>query len=419
MSSAHRTHATAVAALVLGLTQPALAQTAQDEAVASRPRPDFAPSCLRLASSDRLQQGGFRLCPTLDISVAYDDNVLRTQSDTRSDTQTRLAPALDLISDWDRNAFSIGLRGTFTRFADVTNNDSDDYELRSAGRLDIMDGVAADAVLSVARSHVNRDDPDSAGAANDVDTFFLTTQRLGFSYAPGDFSFGIGATARQYDYRDNGAIDNDDQDRDEVDFRLNAGYAFGSGLSVFVTPSYGVRRYDRAPDAAGDIRDSDIFDIRAGLSYDISGVTFAEFSAGWFQQRFDDPDFADSSGTSFKGRLLWNFTDLQTLDLTIDRTIDETTQAGVSSIVNTGVALGIDFDIADNFLLNTRAAYRNASFEGGSRDDDTLSGGLTMTYFINEYLNATASYDYTRRTSNVAGSDFQSNQLRLSLKIKL
>jgi len=399
------------------LAVPAIAQTAQDDAVANRPRPDFAASCVRLAATD--EQGGLRLCPTLDLSVAYDDNVFRTQDNQQSDVLTRLTPALNLSSDWDRHSVSAGLRAAITRFGDVTNNDSTDYELRGAGRLDISDGIAANGALSVGRFHVNRDDPDSAGAANDVDRFFLSTGSAGLTYGPGDLSLGLSATLRQYDYRDNGAIDNDDQDRLEYDINLNAAFAFGSGLSVFVTPSYRLRRYDRTPDAAGDIRDSAGYDIRAGLSYDVSGVTFVEFSAGLFEQRFDDPNFADSTGTSFAGRLLWNLTDLQTLNLGLDRSIDETTQVGVSSVINTSVTLGIDFDIADNFVLNTRAGYSNADFASSTREDDTLSGGLTMTYFVNEYVNATLSYDHTRRSSTAVGQDFQSNQLRLAIRAQL
>ncbi|MHA1570641.1 MAG: outer membrane beta-barrel protein [Alphaproteobacteria bacterium] len=405
--------------VVVGLASLAHAQTAQDDAVANRPRPDFAPSCIRLTATDAAGEGGLRLCPTLDVSIAYDDNVFRTQDNRQSDLLTRFKPAVNISSDWDRHAVSAGLRAEITRFADVTNNDATDYALRSAGRLDVMDGIAANAAVSLGRFHVNRDDPDSAGAANDVDRFFLTTGSAGVTYGPGDLSLGLSTTVRSYDYRDNGAIDNDDQDRREYDISLNAGFAFGSGLSVFVTPSYRLRRYDRTPDSAGDIRDSAGYDIRAGLSYDISGVTFVEFSAGVFEQRFDDPNFADSSGLSFAGRLLWNFTDLQTLDLGLDRSIDETTQAGVSSVINTSVTLGIDFDIADNFVLNTRTAYRNADFESSGRNDDTVSGGLSMTYFVNEYLNATLSYDHTRRTSTAVGQDFRSNQLRLALRVQM
>ncbi len=408
-----------VALSVVGFAAAAAAQTAQDEAVANRPRPDFAASCIRLGSVRGAEEGGLRLCPTLDLSVAYDDNVFRTDQNTQSDTSTRLAPAVSLNSDWDRHAVSLGLQGAFTRFADVGNNDSDDYDLRASGRLDVDDGIAADVSASLGRFHVDRDDPDSAGAASDVDRFFLATESLGFNYGPGDLSVGITGTARQYDYRDNGVIDNDDQDRDEYGLSLNTGFAFGSGLSVFVAPSYRIVRYDRTPDSAGVIRDSDGYDIRAGLSYDISGVSFVEFSAGFFEQSFDDPSFADTSGTSVRGRLLWNITDLQTLDFAVDRAIDETTQPGVSAIVNTNVTLGIDFDIADNFLLNTRTAYRNADFESDTRTDDTVSAGLTMTYFVNEYFNATASYDHTRRSSNAAGRDFIANQVRLALRVQL
>ena len=405
--------------LTVGLAPIARAQTAQDDAVANRSRPDFTPSCIRLTATDPGQEGGLRLCPTLDLSVAYDDNVFRTQNDQQSDVLTRFAPALNLSSDWDRHSVSAGVRAEITRFGDITNNDSTDYDLRSAGRLDVIDGIAANAALSLGRFHVNRDDPDSAGAANDVDRFSLTTGSLGFTYGPGDLSLGLTATARDYDYRDNGAIDNDDQDRREFDIDFNVGFAFGSGLSVFLNPSYRLRNYDRTPDSAGDIRDSTGYDIRAGLSYDVSGVTFVEFSAGVFEQRFDDPNFADSTGTSFAGRLLWNFTDLQTLDLGLDRSIDETTQIGVSNVINTNVTLGIDFDIADNFVLNTRAAYANADFENSGRDDDTVTGGASMTYFVNEYVNATLSYDHTRRRSTAVGEDFRSNQLRLSLRAQL
>ncbi len=396
---------------------PAHGQTALDDAVANRSRPDFDAQCIRAGAADpTVEAGGIVICPTVNITTQYEDNVFRDATNERGDISATISPALSVATDLDAHALSVTGAIAATRYASEDNNDSTDYTVSGSGRLDVAADVSTTLGLSAGRFHRDRGDPDSSGAGQDVDKFTSTSESLGLTYAPSDFSFTVTVGARQLDFSNTGTVNNDDQDRAEYTAAFRAGLGLGSGLSVFIRPRIQVTRYDQR--SAGVTRDSDGYDIQAGASYDLSGVTFVEVGVGAFSRDFDDPTFGDASGASVSGRVVWNPTDLQTVTLTADRGLSETAQVGASSIIDTSVGATVDFDVAENVALNTSLSYANQEFQDDPRDDDVWRAGIGAQLFINEYARATAGVAHERRRSSVAGNDFDANTFTVGLNLQ-
>ncbi len=407
-----------LSAVTVGTTgTPSHGQTALDGAVANQSRPDFDAQCIRAGAADpSIEAGGIVICPTVALTTQYEDNVFRDADDERGDFSATIRPSVSATTDLDAHSLSVTGAIAATRYASEDNNDSTDYTLSGAGRLDVAADVSSTLRLSAGRFHRDRADPDSSGAGQDVDKFTTFAQSLGLSYAPSEFSFSITVGARQLDFSNTGAVNNDDEDRDEYSAALRAGVDLGSGLSVFIRPQLQVVRYDQR--SAGVIRDSDGYDVQAGASYDVSGVTFVEIGVGAFSRDFDDPSFGDASGASVSGRIVWNPTDLQTVTLTADRGLRETAQAGASSVIDTSVGAAVDFDLADNLVLNTSLAYANQDFQDDPRDDDIWTAGIGAQLFINEYARATAGARHQRRRSSLAGNDFDANTFTVGLNLQ-
>lgn len=410
--------ATGVSLLLAGA---AAAQTALDDSVLQRPRPDYDQLCFGIdrAFNDGSGPGSpIQICPELTVRGGYTDNVFRTEADAEGDTFVAIEPSLSVRTDGDAFNAEIGARGTFTRQQDLSRNDSDDYEGRAAGRVDITEDLSVSANGSFAQLHEARDDPDRASAALDVTEYTLGREHLAFEYRPVDWLFRLAGEARQVDYRDNGAIENDDRDRSEYELIARAGRNFGSGLTLFVEPTYNMRRYRNTPDAAGTVRDSEGYAVRAGVTYDVTGVTFIELGGGYFEQRFDDPSFGNESGFSVAGRVVWNPSDPATLTLDVGRAVTESTLAGVSAVVDTDIAVGLDYEIRDRLLLTSGASYHNSDFGESGRVDDSYGARLGLIGLINEYMSLTASYAYAERVSDTIGEDFRSNTFLLSLDLQ-
>lgn len=405
-----------VSAIAAGAFSRAHAQTAVDDSVANRARPDFAARCIDLGADTASQTGGFRVCPTLAAETRFEDNVFRDADDERADVSLRVAPAVRVASDWAAHALSFSGAISATRYKTETSNDSTDYRLGANGRIDVSDDVRMDLGASWARSHRDRGDADSAGVGEEVDVFDRTSQSVGVRYAPSEFSFGVDVEVAQLDFKDTGAIDNDDEDRTEYDLSVRAAVALGSGISLFVTPRLEVRDFDLV--VGGVDRDSQGYDVQVGASYDLSGVTFLQAGVGAFRRDFDNPDFAEETGASVSARAVWNATDLQTVTLSASRGLEETGEAGASSVVQTNVAVGVDFDLADNLVLNTRFSFQNEDFGDSGRDDDVYSAGIGTEFFINNVVRASASAQHQRRRSTLSAEDFDANTVGVGLRLQ-
>lgn len=413
----------AAAALVIAAAAvgTAFAQSAKDTSVMRRPRPHFRPLCVPtdLGLTGEEGAGGFLVCPRLHVTGGYDDNVFREQDGTKDDAFTRISPRLDIRSTWENHAVGLQARGDITRFAELTNNDWTDFQVRAQGRLDVREDVYAVARTSVGRFHEDRDDPDAPPGVAGINQFFQGEEQLRLTYQPTDLVFRLEGRARQIDWQDNGFIDNDDRDRNEYEVSFRAGMAYAEEFLFFVEPSYNVRRYRRERDFAGFNRDSQGYDLRAGVLYDVAGLTFLEVSAGYFQQDFDDPRFATADGVSARLDMTWNPTDLMTVNMSAGRSVAETTQLGVSSIVESHAALGVEYEVDYNLLFDSMARFRRDRFEGSPRRDDNLFARAGVVYLMNEYLSWKLDYQYSQRDSNISGADFVSNTFMLTLRGQL
>ncbi|MBI3452387.1 MAG: outer membrane beta-barrel protein [Rhodospirillales bacterium] len=147
-----------MAILTAAATGPAAAQTAKEDSVTQRGRPDFEPLGLDLdLVVDKLGRmvgvvdgpprdpqnfaTGIVARPSLGIQHQVDDNIYRLQNNPQSDRITVFQPGLNLSTDWDNHSLSFGVSGAFGRYTRFTAEDYDDYTLSTSGRLDISEDL--------------------------------------------------------------------------------------------------------------------------------------------------------------------------------------------------------------------------------------------------------------------------------------
>ena len=109
---------------------------------------------------------------------------------------------------------------------------------------------------------------------------------------------------------------------------------------------------------------------------------------------------------------------LTTLTASFLRAIEE--DAATTSTVGytlTHGALVLDHEYARNILFQARGSADQAAYQQGGGQATILAGGLGVTWLLNRKMQATMSYDHTRRLSG--STSFSENVVLLHLHFAL
>jgi hypothetical protein len=131
--------------LVMAMLAPAFpavvaAQTAEQDSVQKRSRPDFDPigieldeflGVVGLVSAKTIAQkssplSSFVVKPSFSVTGIYDSNIFLTENNVVGDKRVEYRPQVAIQSDWGRHSFGITGFGVLGRYAEYTDEDFDD-----------------------------------------------------------------------------------------------------------------------------------------------------------------------------------------------------------------------------------------------------------------------------------------------------
>ena len=395
--------------------------TAKQDSVMERPRPLYDPLGIPIGGDASDPGSPFIFLPRLETDFGWESNVYRedTNENPEDDFFVRSQATLALRSQFEVHSFGLSARGAIKRYFQETNNDWNEAEILASGTLSISEEFSVSTRAGSGFFHEERDDPDAPGADDNVNQFWRHLAFLSANFTPGDFLLRVEGGGERFNYRDNGGINNDDRDYNNYVVRTRVGYTLLPGITAFVEPEYNWRVYDQTFDDNGFERDSEGWSVIGGVTYDLTGVAFLEIGAGYFEQDYDDPNFADSNGWTGTALLTWNPTEVMTITGELTRGVRETTLNGVSGVVDTTTGLGLDYEITEQLLWNSKADYTWQDFKSSSREDQLLHGRGGLIYLMNEYIETGLSYEYQQRWSNAASEDFRLHRLLLTLSLQM
>lgn len=367
---------------------------------------EFKPKGVRL--------GAFSLFPKVVVEEKYNSNLYKEQTGAEDDWITDIEPSLSLRSGWSKHMLRLDAKSNIGRYMDKDDDNYEDYELRSRGRLDATNALSFSGDVQYQHGHEARGGDDvasDAAAPIEKDTFFT---ELGMKYRPNRWGLELKGEYDVYDLDDNRAINgattnNDDRDRKDVIGTARLGYEFHKGYEAYVKGVFNDRDYDDKVDDNNLNRDSDGYKAQAGIAINLSKLLRADFGAGYMEQDYSDNALKDVSGWSGDARLTWYVTPLSTIRGTIVRSIDETTASGVSAALGTRYGIGIDHDLMRNLRLTGDAKYSESDYEGGTRKDDKWTLSAEVDYKLNRNFFASAMIEYENRDSNQNVNDYDRN----------
>jgi hypothetical protein len=380
------------------------------QTVLARSRPAYDPIGVHV--------GGFMFYPSLSAQESYDSNVFATRSSQKSDFITSLAPALDLMSNWDRDALNFHLDSRNLIYADHDTENINDYTFSSNGRWDFSRDTQFFGGLGYKVRHEARSSPNNIFGSKSPTEYADYGGSIGGQRNFGRLSFRLDGTYDKFDFRNdetNSGVPLNEERRnyDQKAVTLHTGYELGPLREVYLLTGYNWRSYDFSADISGFDRNSTGFVTAVGARYDLTGILFADVFVGYRQQDYADSRLRPAEGPTGGAKLTWNVTRLTTITGSVDREVRETDISNASSYFATVGQLRVDHELLRNLILGGHASYEQDGFNGISRDDNIFGGGFDARYLINQYFWVSGGYDYRNRDSNQSSANYDAHVVML------
>ena len=366
--------------------------------------------------------GSFLLSPSLTLSELYDDNIFATRKDERDDFITILSPSLHLRSDWTQHKFNVLTGANVARYLHDGLQDYEDYWVEADGRYDLSGKANVFGGARFSHLHIPRTSPNEVFGIRPT-IYREIGSHVGVFRQWEDLSMRLGGTFERLDFDDvgtiTGEIDNDDRDRNSFGAGSRLGYALSTRYEAFVQGAYDRRMYDasRCCESGGTPvhRDSQGFNVAAGLNLDFSETLNAELLGGYLSQDYVDSNLKDVKSLDFGGLLRWRASPTTTIRGFLDRSVEETIVSGASSYLHTQVGAKVTHKVLPRLTVNVNLGYSHVDFQGIRRLDHVIEGGAGFKYAVHPNFFVTADYQLLHRDSNVPTVDYFQNLIQVGI----
>lgn len=374
-----------------------------------RPRPEFDPLGLRL--------GSVLVHPTVTTELFFDSNLLATANDPEGASGLRFSPSVSVESDWSRHSLKLDIRADRYSYFDHSSFDYWNNWLDTEGRIDIRHDLYLNFSSSIGRKH---------NLPGSVDSPLGTIRPLPYNLFQGevelvkDFNrlrMSLGGSAERWDYKD---VESDGRTINQ-DFRDNNLFETGGRLAYMVLPGYyafgDIRVNRRAYDSPGaSASDSQGVTVLAGLEFDLTSLIHGEVGLGYLTEDFDDPDFEDIGGFSYKVNLIWSPTTLMTLTLDGESQVNDSPTIGLEGgRIDSKLGAVLDYELLRNLIISPYGEFRREDYNQIDRLDLVCQFGLNVDYLVNRYVEVGAGYDFTHRNSDFPAASFDRHLVRLNV----
>ncbi|MEO0328306.1 MAG: outer membrane beta-barrel protein [Pseudomonadota bacterium] len=373
---------------------------------------------------DPFSPTGFRLGifegqASLEQSVGYSSNVSqRTDGDGGAFSQSDLT--LSLISDWSRHQWRSSLAGTYRRPFDSEETDDIFLFADSGLRLDLLDGFTLTGTVNYSMQSEEFTSTTLVPGAIDTPLTHTYGGAIELERLDRKVLLALRGSIQRTSYEDadlGGGFtqSQEDQNNNLTSFSLRAGYEISPAVIPFIEGIIGSRSYDEIVDRNGNRRDSDIYELRAGVQVDLGEKIEGEISVGYLTEEFDDPRLDDLNGFTINGLLNWSPERDTLISLTLGTQTNNSISANENGSLTYTGRLEIERQITNRFSVNGFAGFE---FETNEDDNRTLEIGVGTEYWVNRFLAVTTDLEYQTFTADNAGSDFDEVSGRVGVRLQ-
>ena len=368
--------------------------------------------------------GSFLIKSAVELSGGYDTNPGRTFEPHGLPSYV-IAPEFLAVSDWERHALVVDLRGSFTGYGGnlpatidglpnsaPTDVDRPDLTGHVDGRLD----VTRDTRLTAqGRLRVSTDNPGSPNVQAGLARYPIYTTlggTLGFDQSFNRLDIAAGATVDRTDYTNSKLTDGSTASNDDRNFSQYGGvgrisYELTPGVKPFVEAEGDTRVHDQQFDRSGFQRDSTGGYAKAGTSFEFTRLLTGEIAIGYAARDYLDPRLERLQGLLTTASLIWTATPLTTAKFYSDTQIAETTLPLTSGVLVHTYTFEVDHDFRRWLAAVGKITYGTYDYQGDNRNDKTysLEGDLIYKMTRNLWVKGTLRHDILDSNVPLASSN--------------
>lgn len=350
--------------------------------------------------------GSFTLSPSMKVSGIYDDNILGLAQNAESDAILRLQPDLSIQSNWTRNSLSFDAGGTIDRYATHSNQNVADYDLSSAGVLQITRDLVARAAVRVESDHQSPLSQDIFAETINPIAYTKQSGAIALTQDFGRLRISTDATVAHYNYQNGQMLDGslyEADTSDNVTYRVGVrvSYAQSSSLAWFVRALYDNRNFSVSTPTV-PLRDSQGYQLLAGVDFEPAALIRGSIGVGYIQQIYRNNFYTSFAGFGFNGKVQFFPTQLTTVTVAGDRSVQDSGIPGSGGYLSTNGSIRVDHELLRQLLLGASVGYQYNVFHNLDRRDGRVAVGANSTYRMNRNVSLELNYDRLVQTSHGA-----------------
>jgi len=366
------------------------------------------------------QLGSFTLHAGAELAYENNDNIFYLNNFEIDDSIFHIRPWANLNSDWSRHEMNLNFYADIGKYDEWDSQDYEDWVASLNGRVDVKRGSNFNYKASYMELHEDRSDPNGRQGIHPTE-FSLSGLDVGYSHAFNRMTAGLNydRTDTSYDNNinlDGDLIDNGDRDRTRDALALRLDYDMSGKRGVFFSAAANNLDYDQKFDRAGYERSSDGYNVRAGLSWDNTGVLVGDLYIEYLEQEYDDARFDKVDGFGLGAKLDWTPTELTNVSLLARNGPQETTQIGSSGYYSSLYSARIQHELRRNWLLNARVSYTDNDY--GIKDEsltaltetEVIRAGAGVSYLFNRNFYISGGYVYEKQDANLNRYQYATNR---------
>lgn len=367
--------------------------------------------------------GSFIFHAQAEAGIEYDDNILRSNSFPGNpapvgDFIGRIGPQATLQSNWDRHSLGVSVGSEFDFYLNNPSQNYINYNGAINGGYDIDEEQQITGLVQYYRQVLPRGTPGVGVTGGQSFTNVLSAD-VKYLYTGEPFYLRIGP---KYEYRTfEGSAPSSNYNY--FGFSARVGYRVTEDFSVFVDPKLEVYRYPGGVDFTGFDPNSQGFDFKVGVTYDLGSEVGLEAAVGYFQQWYQNGAVPPSSGLSANLALYWNPTEDWSFEVSGGRSLSQyrIVTGGIpnGNAVVTQVQARVGWLPTYNLLVDAGASFAVYEFQDVTQNTNYYGGDVGARYFFNENYWIGPRYFYTTSTSTNPSLPYIDNRIMLTVGARL
>lgn len=303
-----------------------------------------------------IRLGSFLLFPTLDLRAGYDSNVFAQPAGQQTGSAYEaIRPSLDVRSDWTNHMLNLSAYGAFGFYNSASSQNYQNFGVNADGRLDIQRDLYLSGSLGFSRTTEALGTPDVAIAQTPTVVNALPAN-LAFYQRFNRLFYQLSAGITRYTYQDFSApnaatLPGFNRDRTEFGETLRAGYEVFDGLDFWLQGGVNQRRYVSSVNVSGQQRNSNGWQVQAGSTVDLGGISKLEGYVGYTQQTYFNPSIT-TGAVAFGLGGVWNGYQPLTVRPFVIRSINETAFSQYQDYVSTTIGSEFNYQILTELTMN-------------------------------------------------------------------